>query len=45
MHRTGHAAAIYDDYLYIYGGESIKGNLDDMFKLSLRSLEWSEIPK
>ncbi|KAJ2449787.1 hypothetical protein EV183_004703 [Coemansia sp. RSA 2336] len=39
--RFGHSAAIYNDDMYIFGGVGANGQDSTMYKLNLKTLEWT----
>jgi hypothetical protein len=43
--RDGHVAQAYNGYMYIFGGNSAKGALNDIWKLNTQNKSWTMIDK
>lgn len=41
--RQGHASAMYNHKLYIFGGEDAKGSQDDMYSLDMKTFTWYKV--
>lgn len=41
--RSGHAAVLYKDSMYVFGGYDGSARLNDLYTLNLSTKEWKEI--